>query len=152
VRPRRHAADASRVGGHLLELWDSVEADLERHVDRRRRRVARPPSTPACEVDAAARSRACSRAMSRSRGSERCFPSHSPTLRPWIVEMRRPTWRGFGARRSCDFGKCACKSRSVISSEFCCAESAVGPFSRRRGLKSFGAYLKLGITPLVRSF
>jgi len=32
---------------------------------------------------------------------ERCCPSHSPGLRPWIAELRRPTWRAFGARRSC---------------------------------------------------
>jgi hypothetical protein len=39
--------------------------------------------------------------------TERCFPSHSPTLRPWITGRfahvrggRRPTWRGFGARSS----------------------------------------------------
>jgi hypothetical protein len=31
--------------------------------------------------------------------AEPCFPSHSPTLRPWIAS-RRPTWRGFGARAS----------------------------------------------------
>jgi hypothetical protein len=39
---------------------------------------------------------------------KRCFPCHSPTLRPWIGEPRaahrlrgcRPTWRGFGARAS----------------------------------------------------
>ena len=39
-----------------------------------------------------------------------------------------------GARRG--FGKCAGKSRSVFSSEFCCAESAGGSFSLRRGLGS----------------
>jgi hypothetical protein len=39
---------------------------------------------PRREIDAAAR-------------SEPSFPSHSPTLRPWIA-FRRPTWRGFGAR------------------------------------------------------
>jgi hypothetical protein len=31
--------------------------------------------------------------------AEPCFPSRSPTLRPWIA-WRRPTWRGFGARAS----------------------------------------------------
>src|SRR5205823_12165466 len=40
--------------------------------------------------------------------AERCFPSLSPTLRPWIADrrlrtlgaVRRPTWRSFGARAS----------------------------------------------------
>ena len=75
------------------------------------------------------------RAMARSPEAERCCSSHSPTLRPWIAEMRRPTWRSFGARRSCVSVQCACKSRSLFSSEFCCAESAEGPFSLRRGLE-----------------
>jgi hypothetical protein len=34
--------------------------------------------------------------------AKRCFPSRSPTLRPWITDPRfldrRPSWRGFGAR------------------------------------------------------
>lgn len=33
--------------------------------------------------------------------AERCCVSRSPTLRPWIIRvLRRPTWRGAGARRS----------------------------------------------------
>jgi hypothetical protein len=91
------------------------------------------------------------RAVSRPSEVERCCSSHSPTLRPWIAEIRRPTWRSFGARRSCVFGKCVGKSRGVFSSEFCCAESAGGSFSLRRGLGSVVAHLKLGITPLVAS-
>jgi hypothetical protein len=36
--------------------------------------------------------------LSRADRAERCCPSHSPTLRPWIAGRRRPSWRGFGAR------------------------------------------------------
>ena len=48
--------------------------------------------------------------MTRSALAERCFTSHSPTLRPWIAGNRRPTWRGFGARVSNACGKRARKS------------------------------------------
>jgi hypothetical protein len=96
----------------------------------------RPPSTSHGEVDAAAQAAAMRcRAMTRSPATERCCSSHSPTLRPWIAGIRRPTWRSFGARRSCVSGECAGKSRSLFSSEFCCAENAEEPFSLRRGLE-----------------
>lgn len=65
---------------------------------------------------------------------ERCCPSHSPDLRPWIAEVQRPTWRAFGARRSCALGKFAGKSRGLFSSVFSCASSAEEPFSLGRGL------------------
>jgi hypothetical protein len=64
---------------------------------------------PLREIDAAgvggsARKQALSCPMTRSAEAERCFPCHSPTLRPWISDRplrdRRPTWRSFGARAS----------------------------------------------------
>jgi hypothetical protein len=68
----------------------------------------RPP--PERELDAAAKPPASRVAVFLCHArpiTERCFPSHSPTLRPWIVGRlahvragRRPTWRGFGARSS----------------------------------------------------
>ncbi len=59
---------------------------------------------------------------------------------------RRPTWRGFGAGRSCLFEIRRQKQR-LIQQRIQPARSAEGPFSLRRGLESELCFLKLGITP-----
>ena len=59
---------------------------------------------------------------------------------------RRPTWRGFGAGRSCLFEIRRQKQR-LIQQRIQPARSAEGPFSLRRGLESERCFLKLGITP-----
>ena len=74
--------------------------------------------------------------------AERCFPSHSPTLRPWIDDVplrmkvdRRPTWRSFGARAS----RAVLKNRKLKHTlNFLRYFSAKrrGSFSLRRGLDS----------------
>ena len=52
------------------------------------------PSIPQWEIDAAGE-RPCggpwSRPLSRPAEAERCFPCHSPTLRPWITDRRLRT-------------------------------------------------------------
>src|SRR4051812_8128691 len=67
---------------------------LARGVEVVRSALRPPPGTG--EIDAAADR---SNGLSRTADAGRCFPCHSPTLRPWIA-VRRPTWRGFGARVS----------------------------------------------------
>jgi hypothetical protein len=60
---------------------------------------------------------------------------HSPTLRPWI-DFHRPTWRGFGARRSrADQKKSMQKQKQYFSSLFVSKHggtflSQAGPHSR----------------------
>jgi hypothetical protein len=51
--------------------------------------------------------------------------------------VRRPTWRGFGARVSNACGKRACQSTCGISCAIYSAQSAERSFSLRRGLDSF---------------
>jgi hypothetical protein len=79
--------------------------------------------------------------MSRSAlSANRCFPSHSPTLRPWIgrdaaasARISRPAWRGSGARRSCSPRKSQGKAADIRSALFP-ARGRRGPFSLGRGL------------------
>jgi hypothetical protein len=80
--------------------------------------------------------------LSRRALAQRCFPSHSPTLRPWIVSGRvahsrpsRPAWRGLGARFRRVVRKTACKSRCTCQSAISHAD-APSTFSLRRGLDS----------------
>jgi hypothetical protein len=84
--------------------------------------------------------------MSRPAETERCCPSHSPALRPWITV--------FGVLRGGDLepGALAASEKGrqkqpVIQRRIKPARSAEGPFSLRRGLKSEQIFLKLGITP-----
>ncbi len=106
-----------------------------------------PPCTPSLgdEVRAAA-STLLGLCHAGRPSARRCCLCHSPTLRPWITEMRRPTWRSFGARRCAHSGKSSGKSSGLFSSEFACARSAAGPFSLRRGLESRLSCFKLSIT------
>ena len=88
---------------------------------RRPNLCASPSISQVREIDAVAR-------------SEPGFPSHSPTLRPWIA-YRRPTWRGFGARCLVRSWKIAGKSTRLFTSAISSAERR-GSFSLRRGLDS----------------
>lgn len=81
---------------------------------------------------------------------ERCCSSHSPDLRPWITELRRPTWGAFGARRSCGLVKFAGKSRGLFGSVFSCASGAEEPFSLRRGLE-VGCRISSWASPFSKS-
>jgi hypothetical protein len=60
--------------------------------------------------------------------------------------VRRPTWRGVGARRSCRFENRRQKQPEIMR-RIQPARSAEGPFSLRRGLEAELDFLKLGITP-----
>ena len=89
-----------------------------------------PPSTPCI---GGRRSGTARRALARrTTDSERCCPCHSPTLRPWIAgrSLRnaagdRPTWRSFGARRSCRYRKSQAKAAAYSAANF--------PAPQRRG-------------------
>jgi hypothetical protein len=77
--------------------------------------------------------------MTRLAGAKRCFPSHSPTLRPWIVDrrVRSPSyveglWSPSLVRLS---GKAHAKVHAPIPALFR-ALSAERSFSLRRGLDS----------------
>jgi hypothetical protein len=71
--------------------------------------------------------------LSRSAYAERCFPSHSPTLRPWIALGARPTWRSFGARASRSYRKKSeLKHTHLFQRNF--QRQRRGSFSLRRGL------------------
>jgi hypothetical protein len=70
-------------------------------------RLRPSPGKGARRSSETARSVGCCLLCHARPNAERCFPSHSPTLRPWITGRfahvragRRPTWRGFGARSS----------------------------------------------------
>ena len=78
--------------------------------------------------------------MTRPAEAERCFPSHSPTLRPWIANRRvrlssyvEGLWSPIPERLS---GKAHAKAHAPIPAPFR-ALSAERSFSLRRGLDSF---------------
>jgi hypothetical protein len=94
-----------------------------------------PPSIPANpEIDAVA----LSSSMSRPAVAERCFPSLSPTLRPWIADRRtahvragrRPTWRSFGARSPHVFGKKAKLKHTLLFKRLFCLRTPSGFLSQ----------------------
>ncbi len=110
---RLHRNESGRRGSRTpkAEAHPFSRRDTRLQIRRRcrlhRRRPPRPESTPGYPIEVIMARRQPSRtsigsAMSRPAGAERCFPSLSPTLRPWIdgspLAERRPTWRSFGAR------------------------------------------------------
>jgi hypothetical protein len=109
-----------------VQLPDTGDRRRRTNVERTRRRSAHTPSL--------------------------LFPSHSPTLRPWIAGRdrapcagQRPTWRSFGARASRVIRKSAGESTAQFAGAIS-ARDAEEPFSLRRGLDFELELLKLGIT------
>jgi hypothetical protein len=82
---------------------------------------------------------------SRNAMCERSCLCHSPTLRPWITARRRPTWRSFGARRSCSIRQISRQKQKLIQQQLLGANCAGGPFSLRRGLEVQLSRFKLSI-------
>ena len=62
-----------------------------------------------------------------------------------LLRVRRPTWRGFGARRSQSPRKPQAKAADIHPRPFSCAQRR-GPFSLRRGLMFDQSLFKLSIT------
>ena len=85
----------------------------------------------------------------------RSFPSRSPTLRPWIAgpqlrdcEIRRPTWRSFGARRLLSGRKSQAKADRYLPTRI----SAVlhrGAFLSQAGPRARRGFLTLSITSQI---
>src|SRR4051812_22364310 len=112
---------------------------LARGVEVVRSALRPPPGTG--EIDAAADR---SNGLSRTADAGRCFPCHSPTLRPWIA-VRRPTWRGFGARVSARSWKnCTLKRTQVFQRVF--QRDARGVFLSQAGPRFDLNLFKLSIT------
>ena len=96
--------------------------------------------------------------MTRRLEAERCFPCHSPTLRPWIAELRvrsrndrRPTWRGFGARVS-RTGRENCRQKQKLIASSHSVLRAGGVFLSQAGPRFDLVFFKLSITSIrIRS-
>jgi hypothetical protein len=92
--------------------------------------------------------------VSRRPYAERCCPSHSPTLRPWITDLRmrnpggrRPTWRGFGARASRTSREIG-RQKPELNTSIHFFLRAGGVFLSQAGPRSVLVFLKLSITSL----
>jgi hypothetical protein len=114
---------------------------------------SRSPSISCTEIDAERLFVGICHGGTASRAlANRCFPSLSPTLRPWIAgpQLRNcgsVVLRGGalepGARGS--LRKPQAKAADVYPLPYSCARRR-GPFSLRRGLMSFQSLFKLSIT------
>jgi len=102
---------------------------------------ARPSAVAAPSVHPAARGR-----RSSAIESKRSCLCHSPTLRPWIADIRRPTWRGFGARRRRYFKKMRRQKQPFIQQRINVREKRSRTFLSQTGPRVQLVFFKLGIT------